>query len=222
MAKNPKPNMPDADNPPTPSSEAARSRIIAAALKCFSSVGFEGATLRQIADEADVLHQLVVYHFKNKETLWRAVVSAIFKDSDERFSRRLEGLQGVDPGTTLRLMLRDVVRFSAAHPEFHRLMTLEGRNDSPRLRWMLEEHVCKYYEMSTRLIRAAQEAGMARPGNPGELHYATLGLITAAFSLAPEFRLLTQLEPFSEEHVERTYRLACDFLMTGASAGGNS
>ncbi|MBO7908283.1 TetR family transcriptional regulator [Burkholderia pseudomallei] len=222
MVKNPNPNMSDADNPSPPSSEAARSRIIAAALKCFSSVGFEGATLRQIADEADVLHQLVVYHFKNKETLWRAVVSEIFRDSDERFSRRLEGLQGVDPGTTLRLMLRDVVRFSAAHPEFHRLMTLEGRNDSPRLRWMLEEHVRKYYEMSTRLIRAAQEAGMAKPGNPGELHYATLGLITAAFSLAPEFRLLTQLEPFSEEHVERTYRLACDFLMTDASAGGDS
>ncbi|WP_169708656.1 TetR/AcrR family transcriptional regulator [Trinickia terrae] len=192
--------------------ERARSRIIAAAQEIFSVVGFDGASLRQIAERAEVQHQLVIYHFKNKETLWKEAISAIFEDMDSRFRRRLEGLDGVDPGTVLRLMIRDFVQFAASHPEFHRIMTMEGRSDNARMRWLLKTHVQAYYELLTTLIRQAQDAGVVRAGAPGQLYYALLGLITTAFALAPEYQLMTRIDPFAAEHVEQIFALACDFL----------
>lgn len=192
--------------------EGARARIIAAAQDLFSIGGFEGSSLREIAQRADVQHQLVVYHFKNKEALWQQAVSHIFEDAERRWRSRLAGLDGVDPGTVLRLMVRAFVQFSASHPEFHRIMTMEGRSDNPRMRWLLSTHVKPYYESFVRLIREAQDAGVVRAGEPGQLYYASLGLITAVFTLAPEYRFMTGLDPFADEHVEQVYALACDFL----------
>jgi AcrR family transcriptional regulator len=192
--------------------EDARSRIIAAAQEIFSVAGFDGASLRQIAQRAEVQHQLLVYHFKNKETLWKEAMSAIFGDMGRRIRQRLDGLEGVDPGTVLRLMIRDFVKFSASHPELHRIMTLEGRSDNARMRWLLQTHVRVYYEVVTTLIRQAQEAGVVRAGKPGQLYYANLGLITTAFSLAPEYQLMTQIDPFAIDHVEEIFALSCDFL----------
>ena len=58
-----------------------RSRILTAALEIFAKHGFEGSSLRQIAQHAGLQHQLVVYHFRTKDALWREVVSSIFEES---------------------------------------------------------------------------------------------------------------------------------------------
>ena len=58
-----------------------RARILAAALQVFATSGFEGSSLREIAAHAGVQHQLVVYHFRTKDALWREVVSSIFEES---------------------------------------------------------------------------------------------------------------------------------------------
>lgn len=195
--------------------EGARSRIIVAAQETFSIVGFEGASLRQMAQRAEVQHQLLIYHFKNKETLWKVAITAIFEDLNDRFQRRVEGLDGVEAGTVLRLMIRDFVQFSASHPEFHRIMTIEGRADNPRMRWLLETHIRPYYNLLTRLIQEAQQSGGARAGDAGQLYYALLGLITTAFSLAPEVQLMSGADPFSAEYVAAIVGLACDFIFPG-------
>lgn len=193
-----------------------RERILAAAVEIFATVGFEGATLRRIADQAGEQHQLVVYHFKTKEGLWRAAVSALCADAAQAHRQRLAGLDGVDPVTTLRLMIREFVRFSAATPEFHRMTTFEGRTDNDRLRWIVDEFVREFYGLFTGLIAQVQSLGPARPGHPGQLYYAMIGVVTTSFVFAPEYRLMTGLEPFTPDHIEEIVGLASDFLMPAA------
>ena len=192
--------------------EDGRSRILAAALEAFSTSGFEGASLRQIADRAGAMHQLVVYHFKTKEALWRAVITSILDDEVERFTAWRTQMEVGSPGQALRTLVREFVRFAARRPEFHRIATFEGRADNDRIRWLIEIYMRPYFEFSTGLIRDAQAAGAARPGDPGQLHYAVIGLVTTSFVFAYEYRTMTGLEPFDPAEIEKITNLACDFL----------
>ena len=196
-----------------------RTRIIAAAREAFSTMGFEGASLRSVAKDAGVQHQLATYHFKTKEELWMAVMDELAIGFFTRLGDRIRGLDGVDAATKLRLVVREFVKYSAENPQLHRLMTMEGRRESERLVWMIKRHVSRHFAISTKLIREAQALGIVRPGDPGQLHYCTIGIATAAFSLAPEYKRVTGHDPFTRSHVEQIADLVCDFLFVRSGKG---
>jgi AcrR family transcriptional regulator len=61
-----------------------RARLIDAALDVFGRLGFEGASTRQIAREADANLAAIVYHFGSKEALHIAVAEHIVASVRER------------------------------------------------------------------------------------------------------------------------------------------
>ena len=197
--------------PSTPKGDS-RARIIEAAREAFSTMGFEGASLRSVAKEAGVQHQLATYYFKTKEELWMAVMDELAVGFLARLGDRIRGLEGVDAATKLRLVVREFVKYSAENPQLHRLMTMEGRRESERLVWLIRRHVSQFFAISTNLIREVQALGVVRPGDPGQLHYCAIGIATAAFSLAPEYKLVTGNDPFTRSHIEQIADLVCDFL----------
>src|SRR6185369_4960331 len=94
----------------------ARTRVLRTALELFSSKGFEGSGLRELALAAGVNHSLVLYHFGSMEGLWKAVVGELFDEFRRRVAGRLAGLKGVDPVTLLRVRVEDFIRFSIERP----------------------------------------------------------------------------------------------------------
>src|SRR5581483_7524955 len=52
---------------------SSRERILAEAERMFGAHGFDGASMRQLADAAGVPVALVSYHFGSKEGIYRAV-----------------------------------------------------------------------------------------------------------------------------------------------------
>ncbi|MEH2486370.1 TetR/AcrR family transcriptional regulator [Bradyrhizobium sp. AZCC 2230] len=191
-----------------------RARILAAALEVFATSGFEGSSLREIAAYAGVQHQLVVYHFKTKDALWRETVSSIFEESwrAQGLSYWADRAEVQGAANSLCEMLRAFAMFTASRPELHRLLSFEGHADSERLDWLIETYIRPLYEISTATIRAAQRAGMARAGDPGRLHYAVIGVITTSLVFSKEYQRMTGLDPFSPAEVEKSIELACDML----------
>ena len=190
----------------------SRARIIEAAREAFSTMGFEGASLRSVAKEAGVQHQLATYYFKTKEELWMEVMDELAIGFFDQLGKRFRGLEGVDAATKLRLVVREFVKYSAENPQLHRLMTMEGRKESERLVWLVKRHISRFFAISTKLIREAQALGVVRPGDAGQLHYCAIGIATATFSLAPEYKLVTGNDPFTRSHIEQIADLVCDFL----------
>jgi TetR/AcrR family transcriptional regulator len=191
-----------------------RTRILAAALHVFAMSGFEGSSLRQIAEQAGVLHQLVVYHFKTKDALWREVVASIFEESmqEQNLAYWAGRAAAARPAPALREMFHAFATFTARHPEFHRLLSFEGQVESERLNWLLETYVRPYYEISIAAIRAAQQAGVARPGDPGRPHYAVVGIITTSIVFEKEYSRMTGLDPLCSAEVEQVVNLACALM----------
>ena len=187
---------------PAPSSNDGQRNIIMAARNAFAERGFDGAKLRAISQEAGVLHTAMLYHFKSKDILWRTVVDDLFAELDARLAAHGAESAALLPQEFSRKLLRAFIRFSAERPELHRIMTSEGRAHSERLTWLVERHSRRMYVLMaqfTPLINMPAELN-----TPVRLYYAVIGLATAHFTLAPEFELLSGINPFAADELDRT------------------
>ena len=73
---------------------ATRAAILDAATTLFLERGFDGVSVREIADKADVSPKTVFTHFPHKEAL-------VFSDEDERHERLALAVSDRAPGTTI-------------------------------------------------------------------------------------------------------------------------
>jgi TetR/AcrR family transcriptional regulator len=166
---------------------STRQQILEAALTAFSERGFDGASLRDIADTVGVRHGLIRSHFGTKEMLWRAVVAWLYE-------RQLKALlpSAVESQLPARarfeLFIRRYVAYSARHPEHGRLLMQESTHDNPRI-----AHAAKtYIAPAHALLRPNLETLIGNgelPDIPLEmLIYAMTGLGQLPFLLLPEIR----------------------------------
>lgn len=187
---------------PRPSADATRSRILDAALDVFADRSFDGASTRQIAARAGVTQPLLNYHFRTKLDLWQAAVDRLFAALTETLTDRGRGLRGVDEVTTLRLVVREFVTFSAHNPQLHRIITGECKADGPRMDWLVESHIRPLYETATAQFERLVERGHLPPIAPAHLYYLLTGAGPTMFMLGPECRRLTGLDPTSDDVIE--------------------
>ncbi len=71
---------------PNGTEPSRRDRIIVEAGRLFGAKGFNGVSMRQIAEAADVQLSLIVYHFSTKENLYRSVFDYFHEVFEERLS----------------------------------------------------------------------------------------------------------------------------------------
>ncbi len=172
-------------------SQEARERIIAAALRAFATAGFEGASTRQIATEAGVAQSLLLYHFGSKDALWRAVMDKLFEGVSVRMAEALRQTRGGSVKDQLLAMIRGFIAICAEDADIHRIMTIEGRQPSERLKWLVDRHLRVGHRQACDLIARGQKDGSVRQGDPTLLYYSFIAIAGTAFSLAPEIALLT-------------------------------
>ena len=169
----------------------ARERIIAAARRSFATCGFEGAATRQIAQEAGVAQSLLLYHFGSKDALWRAMIDQMFAGLNARLA---EAARAAADGTVrerLLAVIRAFIALCAEDADIHRIMTIEGRQASDRLKWLVDRHLRDNHRQAITLIEAGQRQGCVRAGDPTLLYYSFIAIAGTAFSLAPEINLLS-------------------------------
>jgi AcrR family transcriptional regulator len=124
----------------------ARQRILDAAQRVFADFGYDGASMRQIADAAGVPVALVSYHFGSKDGLYRAVfyrrVPAIVDQrhagiaiamSEPDLDRRLELLVKVLVMPWLRMRARD------KDPSLGRLLAHESIDPNAEARGIIRD-----------------------------------------------------------------------------------
>lgn len=131
--------------------QETRRKILQAALEEFAERGFDGASIRDIAAKAGVIHGLVKYHFENKERLWRTAVDYLFERQAEEMARP-EEFDKLSFEEQMKNWLMRYVRYSAKYPEHARIMVQESMRDSERLRWAVEKHVMANHKRTAEIF----------------------------------------------------------------------
>ncbi len=141
-------------------------KLLDAAIEAFSENGFKGTSTRDIAERAGVHHPLITYHFKNKDTLWRAAADRVFRDFRRSLAASLEEHQGECPKERMASLVRAYVFYAKSQPALHKVMVQEASYPNPRLDWLIETHLKPFFDATFAMIKELQSIGVAPQGDP--------------------------------------------------------
>src|SRR4026208_2018446 len=99
-----------------------RGAILDAAIAEFAARGFEGASIRAIADRLGLQHPLITYHYRSKDILWRAAADHAFAQIRAGWDTSAPENSNLPPLARLREEYATLFRYTVAFPEFHRFM----------------------------------------------------------------------------------------------------
>lgn len=103
--------------------DTPRARVLQAASRLFSELGFDAASLQQIADAAGVARATPSYFFGSKEGLWKAVLDEQSRAAATVLPTALDRLGAQSTRRDLLEALVDgVFEFQASHEAFFRLL----------------------------------------------------------------------------------------------------
>ncbi len=98
-----------------------RQTILDAARDLFAQLGYEGVSMRKVAQAVDYSPTAIYLHFADKEALFREICAHDFGELAEAF-RQL--VQIPNPADRLGACGRAYIEFAVAHPNHYRLMFL--------------------------------------------------------------------------------------------------
>ncbi len=190
--------------------EITRNKLLDAATKLFSEQGFDGISIRDLEKAADVQRGLLTYHFGDKESLWKVAADRTFGTMNEEVNARADILKDLSSYERIATMIRFYVRYSARHPEFSRLLSQEGRQDSWRIRYLAENHVSKITRSLESPVR--KELGLDKTEF---MHwfYMLAGAAATIFSHSPECQLLYGVDSREEVVVDAHADMMVKMLM---------
>ncbi len=162
--------------------------ILSAALSEFAQVGFEGASIRNIAAITGLQHPLITYHYRTKEILWQAVAEDAFAQIRQLWDERLAGHEEMSPIERLQAEYSTFLRFTMTYPDFHHFMLRESRPGNPRLTWLVQTIILPTMQRVLPDIERAQAEQLLPPGNPALVHYMLIGMTSVLSSLKEEIK----------------------------------
>jgi TetR/AcrR family transcriptional regulator len=124
------------------SAEQTKLAIIEAGLKLFAARGFEATSLRELAQEVNVTHALILHYFGTKEEIWKASIEFGLERLAASYTHyvTLEMLACHDPVDLLKMAIRDFLEASARYPEITRLVMQESIQAGERLNYILARY----------------------------------------------------------------------------------
>lgn len=141
-------SKPKKATPPAPRRRATQKRaeetrelLLDAGIELFSSLGFEGVSVRTVESHAGVQRGLVAYHFETKEAFWKQVVDRVFRRLIERNAQVVDLMEALPLRERMQLYVTMFVQFSADVPQLNRLMVQEGKSQSWRMDYIVDTYI---------------------------------------------------------------------------------
>ena len=146
-----------------------RATILEAALNVFSTHGFRGATLDQIAQDAGLSKPNILYYFDGKEAIHIALLSQLL-DAWLDPLRRLNA-EG-EPREELMRYIRRKLQMSREFPRESRLFANEIVQGAPRIEGFLSGELRALVDEKATVLQTWMDAGKIEPLDPYHLLFS--------------------------------------------------
>jgi AcrR family transcriptional regulator len=140
-----------------------RAEILEAAERIFIAEGYEGATIRKIADEVGVSSTALYMHFTDKSCILLEICERTIRLLLER-NREIAG-KPLDPVVRVRMMLEAYMRWGLEHPNAYQLVYSQPRPVSATL-WpeAADDLSTECYNAFAGVVREIAASGRLRTG----------------------------------------------------------
>jgi TetR/AcrR family transcriptional regulator len=146
--------------------EANEERILDAALEVFSTCGFRGATVDQVAALAGMTKPNLLYYFRRKDDIYLAVLNR----THEMWLQPLEALSADgDPAAEISAYIDRKLQLSRDNPKASRLFANEILHGAPVLKDILTGRLKTLVDAKAAVIRTWVAEGRLAPVDPYHL-----------------------------------------------------
>ena len=133
-----------------------RQQLLNAALDVFSIYGFNGASLEEIAQLAEMHKSNIFYYYENKEALYVEVLTTVM----QKWLARLQMLEAdLEPIEALSHYLMTKIEVSRTQPKASKLFALEIIQGAPHILPILKGPLKKLFKRKAKVILNWQEQG---------------------------------------------------------------
>ncbi len=173
--------------------EQTKERILEAATQEFAEYGFGGARVDAIAERAQANKAMLYHYFGNKEELFVVVLERTYAQIRDH-ERQLD-LEGRDPVSAIRELVRFTFCYFVDHPEFIRLLNNENLYGAEHVK--ASERIPEMHSPMVSLLREVLERGVGdgvfrTDVDPVQLYISIAGLsyfyLSNAYTLSAIFR----------------------------------
>jgi AcrR family transcriptional regulator len=148
-----------------------RAEILRAAERIFIADGYEGATIRKIADEVGVSSTCLYMHFRDKDEILLEICTAAMEELLELNSEI--SARPIDPVERVHMMLTAYVQFALRNPNAYRLIFCASHlAGSDQKQQITHELGAQCSERFLGVVREIAAQGRLRSGDPRTVHQA--------------------------------------------------
>ena len=153
-----------------PRGERTRARLLEAAERVFTDLGYHDASINKLAEVAGVAPGTFYLYFAGKQQIF----DELMEDLNRRVRRAMDeaASQASTRAEAERLGFRAFFRFTTEHPGLYRVIRQAEFVSPPSLRQHYERIVTGY----ARGLRRAQEKGEVAAGDPEVMAWAMMGI----------------------------------------------
>jgi AcrR family transcriptional regulator len=156
----------------------------------FATRGYDGTSLRQIADGAGIKEPGLYNHFAGKQALYEAVLHRALNPMADALAQHIEGASGLHDYTDLPSIMTDLL---LAHPQMAALFQQAMQGESTSVgNQLVGAWLEKLFGQGMRSLEEIEAAGVETPrrGSTGKNDRATLAInLIAMFNLTTGYFL---------------------------------
>jgi len=194
--------------------EESRAAILSAAAHEFAEFGIAGARTDAIAREARVNKALLYYYFKDKETLYSAVLDEAFSGLKQTVFRALDS--DLPSREKVMAYVGAYFDFVASNQMYPRLMQREmmraREGHSPHLDRIIKNYFQPIFVRVSELLRKGIAEGEFRPVSPAHVVPSMVAMVVFYFSGAPMMQKIVGFNPLTPERIAERRAAVLDFI----------
>jgi TetR/AcrR family transcriptional regulator len=197
--------------------EESRAAILQAAAQEFAEHGIAGARTDVIAREARVNKALLYYYFRDKETLYGAVLDDAFSGLKSTVFRALDS--NLPPREKILAYVGAYFDFVASHQLYPRLMQREmmraREGHSRHIDKLIKNYIQPIFVRLGEVLREGIKAGDFRDVDPVHFVPSMVAMIVFYFSSAPMMQKIVGFNPLAPERIAARRAALLDFISAG-------
>jgi TetR/AcrR family transcriptional regulator len=194
--------------------EESRAAILQAAAHEFAAHGVAGARTDAIAREARVNKALLYYYFKDKETLYGAVLDDAFSGLKNAVFQVLDSQ--LPPREKIMAYAGAYFDFIASNQLYPRLMQREmmraREGNSPHIEKVIKTYIQPIFARVSEVLREGIANGEFRAVNPVHFVPSMVAMIVFYFSSAPMMQKIVGFNPLTPERIVERRAAVLDFI----------
>ena len=161
--------------PAHPTDIPADEEILARGLTAFAELGYDRASVRELARRLGVSHNFINDRYGSKGQFWRAVVDRSLAAQVARLGAVLS-VSGDDDLGRLRNLVHAFHQANVAEPDLPRILRYESIRGGERLEYVFQHYLVPIRDAVAPLVQSLVEQGRVRPIPIDVMVYAVVAM----------------------------------------------